>query len=163
MKSLEAEVLQLRTNEANLLQETRSLYEEIGQLKRLLTELGVQLPVSKADVAALAPVEHESTPLPSNSVVSIRQGSNGPQIHVGHSPAGTRNRNDGFILSANSPAGGLGRSFHHEDSQSSDATSQFQSRELYGILFKFSSPLITIKLPPEGCCHLLMPTNRHSL
>lgn len=113
-------------------------------------------------MAALAPVGHESTPLLSNSVVSIRHGRKGPQIHVGHSPAGTRNRNDGFILSANPPAGGLGRGFHQEDGQSSDATSQFQSRKLDGILFKFSGPLITIKLPPKGCCRLI-PTNRHSL
>lgn len=157
MKSLETEVLQLRTNEANLLQETRSLYAEIDQLKSVLTELGVQLPIVGASA------EYESTAFPTNSVVSIRQGSIGPQIHVGHSAADTRHRNDGFHLPANPPTGGAQRIFHREDSQTSDFTSSFQSRELKGTVFTSSRPLITTQLPLGGYCRLPMPTNRHSL
>lgn len=163
IKSLETEVLQLRTNEANLLQETRSLYGEIGQLKRLLTELGVQLPLEGANLAAPVPVDHESAAFPSNSVVSIRQGSKGPQIHVGHSAAGSRRRNDGFHLSANPPQGRVQRVFHKENSQATDVTSSFQSRKLQGILFTPSHLLITFQLPLRGCCHPPTPTDRHSL
>ncbi|OBT75018.1 hypothetical protein VF21_06324 [Pseudogymnoascus sp. 05NY08] len=133
IKSLETEVLQLRTNEANLLQETRSLYAEIDQLKGVLTELGVQLPI----VGASGLAEYDSTAFPSNSVVSIREGSIGPQIHVGHSAADTRHRGDGFHLSANPPTGGVQRIFHREDSQTSNVTSSRQSPASGGLL---SSP-----------------------
>ncbi|KFY40027.1 hypothetical protein V494_03693 [Pseudogymnoascus sp. VKM F-4513 (FW-928)] len=118
IKSLETEVLQLRTNEANLLQETKSLYGEIGQLRSLLTELGVDQPAINAHVAASAAAGNESTAPPTNSVVSIRQGTKGPQIHVDHSAANTRNFNDEFHLSTNNPVGG---------SQTSGTTSQIQS------------------------------------
>ncbi|KAF2846864.1 hypothetical protein T440DRAFT_471564 [Plenodomus tracheiphilus IPT5] len=39
--SLEAEVIQLRANEARILQETKALYAEVGFLKGLLTTAGV--------------------------------------------------------------------------------------------------------------------------
>ncbi|KFZ22827.1 hypothetical protein V502_02692 [Pseudogymnoascus sp. VKM F-4520 (FW-2644)] len=74
IKSLETEVLQLRTNEANLLQETSKLYAEIGQLRRLLTDLGVPLPLGTAGSSATTAVPrsavYEITESPSNSVVS---------------------------------------------------------------------------------------------
>ncbi|OBT60738.1 hypothetical protein VE03_09823 [Pseudogymnoascus sp. 23342-1-I1] len=156
IKSLETEVLQLRTNEANLLQETRSLYGEIDQLKKVLTELGVQLPLEGANAA---PVDHESAAFPSNSVVGIRQGSKGPQIHVGHSAVDRRRRNDGFHLSANPPADGIQHVFHEENGQASDVTSSFQSpssggvpssSNAYGSAQSVSSPESTAGLDMES-------------
>jgi hypothetical protein len=43
-KSLELEVVQLRANEAKILQETKRLYTELTALKRLLAENGIQVP-----------------------------------------------------------------------------------------------------------------------
>ncbi|KFX93652.1 hypothetical protein O988_06688 [Pseudogymnoascus sp. VKM F-3808] len=130
IKSLETEVLQLRTNEANLLQETRSLYGEIGQLKSLLAELGVQLPLEGANLAASSTAD---AAYPSNSVVSIRQGSKGPQIHVGHSAASSKRHNGRLHASASPPAGGPGYGFQNEDSQNSDSTSRLQSPASWGV------------------------------
>jgi hypothetical protein len=46
VKSLETEVVQLRANEARILNETKGLYAEITVLKRLLVENGIQVPTS---------------------------------------------------------------------------------------------------------------------
>lgn len=45
-KSLEQEVIQLRANEARILQETRTLYAELMAFKKLMTQHGVQLPAT---------------------------------------------------------------------------------------------------------------------
>ncbi|KFZ05951.1 hypothetical protein V501_07871 [Pseudogymnoascus sp. VKM F-4519 (FW-2642)] len=123
IKSLETEVLQLRTNEANLLQETSKLYAEIGQLRRLLTDLGVPLPL-----AVLRPEVYETTESPSNSVVSIRENGKGPQIHVNYAAADPSHHNEGFNLSLSPHTSSQRRTFRRETSQVSGASSGiFQS------------------------------------
>ncbi|OBT45141.1 hypothetical protein VE00_04298 [Pseudogymnoascus sp. WSF 3629] len=123
IKSLETEVLQLRTNEANLLQETSKLYAEIGQLRRLLTDLGVPLPL-----AVLRSAVYETAESPSNSVVSIRKNGKGPQIHVNYAAADPNHHNEGFNLSLSPPTSSQRRTFRRETSQVSGASSgRFQS------------------------------------
>jgi beta-xylosidase len=51
-KSLEQEVIQLRANEAKIMQETRKLYAELTALKNLMASNGIQAPTSfKNDIA----------------------------------------------------------------------------------------------------------------
>jgi hypothetical protein len=45
-KSLEQEVIQLRANEAKILQETRDLYTELTALKKLMAQHGIQMPIT---------------------------------------------------------------------------------------------------------------------
>jgi len=56
-KSLESEVVQLRANEARILQETRALYSEINALKNTLRQNGI--PVPNAGLQGLDNASHE--------------------------------------------------------------------------------------------------------
>lgn len=50
-KSLELEVIQLRANEAKIMQETKMLYAEITNLKSMLMRHGIEVPVSNISSA----------------------------------------------------------------------------------------------------------------
>lgn len=128
IKSLETEVLHLRTNEANLLQEAQGLYAEINQLRRLLTEHGVQLPPGNINAAA-DQANNEAAALVSNSVVSIVQGSKGPQIHIGSPKTDPGYSNNLLTLSSNS-RGGKRTNPRNEESHTSNASSGLQSRKI---------------------------------
>ncbi|KAF2177238.1 hypothetical protein K469DRAFT_697436 [Zopfia rhizophila CBS 207.26] len=72
IKSLENEVLQLRTNESKILQETRSLYAEIGRLKALLDQHGIPHGLPQGHpLQALPSQPSDSSSHPSVSSISI--------------------------------------------------------------------------------------------
>jgi hypothetical protein len=80
IKSLENEVLQLRTNEAKILQETRTLYSEIGRLKRILDQHGI--PYGGTSYAPSSQPS-DSSGAPSLSSVSILSNPHRQQqIHI---------------------------------------------------------------------------------
>jgi hypothetical protein len=60
-KSLEQEVIQLRANEAKILQETRKLYTELTAMKQLMASHGIQVPASFAQNYDIGPTSASST------------------------------------------------------------------------------------------------------
>ncbi|KAF4546158.1 uncharacterized protein LTHEOB_4155 [Lasiodiplodia theobromae] len=88
-KALEAEVLQLRSNEANLLRETKTLYEEIRRLNDVLRVNGIE-PTSTQSHATLKPPELEST-------VSIETYNTQKQLVI-RSPVADPQRKDRALL-----------------------------------------------------------------
>ncbi|KAF2465855.1 uncharacterized protein BDR25DRAFT_306370 [Lindgomyces ingoldianus] len=82
IKSLENEVLQLRTNEAKILQETRGLYTEVGRLKRILEHHGI--PYAASQDYSLPSQLSDSPNAPSLSSVSILSNPHQQQqLHIG--------------------------------------------------------------------------------
>ncbi|KAJ9301209.1 hypothetical protein DTO271G3_1344 [Paecilomyces variotii] len=105
VKSLEKEVLQLRTNEAELLQKTNSLNAEVTRLQRILAEN--RIPYESHIVEDLTTsVDNDFNPSFSHSMIILDQPQNGaPHIRVtkghasssneGHSHFGPEKRPDG--------------------------------------------------------------------
>ncbi|OCL14809.1 hypothetical protein AOQ84DRAFT_370950 [Glonium stellatum] len=107
IKSLETEVLQLRTNEAKILQETKTLYAEIVKLKNILSQHGIELP-PQADKLAPQPLE-ENTSF-ANSAISIRtNGYQKQQLHVQSTHSDSDRQGEDFILSDSSASNPPGR------------------------------------------------------
>ncbi|ORX97848.1 hypothetical protein BCR34DRAFT_607111 [Clohesyomyces aquaticus] len=87
IKQLENEVLQLRTNEAKILQENRTLYSEVGRLKKLLEHHGIPHATSQD-----YPPTSETSAAPIVSPVSIMSNPhNQQQLHI----CGTDSRGGG--------------------------------------------------------------------
>jgi hypothetical protein len=102
VKSLETEVLQLRTNEAKVMQETKNLYARINQLERKLAENGIEASPAHFDQGAFPSVEDDSPS--TNAVFSVRRNGKLDQIYVGGSASP-----DDFILSEGSSSAPNGR------------------------------------------------------
>ncbi|KAH7070059.1 hypothetical protein FB567DRAFT_218998 [Paraphoma chrysanthemicola] len=87
VKALEVEVVQLRANEARILQETRSLYATITDLKRRLVDNGIQFPsatvVIPSEVARGEEKEERSITLQ----IQEMERKKGKQIGVQRHPA----------------------------------------------------------------------------
>ncbi|KAK9318983.1 hypothetical protein V1517DRAFT_342150 [Lipomyces orientalis] len=95
IKTLETEVLQLRTNEGNLLQ-------EIGRLKRILTEHGIQLQ-SEVDSSIVYQAGDHYDNFSGNSVVSIvKSDSTGQQLQVREAGSDLASGSEGNFPSSNS-------------------------------------------------------------
>ncbi|KAF1997697.1 hypothetical protein P154DRAFT_524575 [Amniculicola lignicola CBS 123094] len=71
IKSLETEVLQLRTNESKILQETRNLYAEITRLKRILDHHGIRHGSQQAFDKPQQLLDSSSSAGPSSSSISV--------------------------------------------------------------------------------------------
>ena len=107
IKSLESEVLQLRTNEAKILQETRTLYTEIEKLKDIILQHGIELPPLN-DNSALQPLVKSTSS--ANSVISIRTNSyQMQQLHVQNTSSDSDQQAEDFVLSDSSGGDPLGR------------------------------------------------------
>ena len=100
IKSLESEVLQLRANEAKILQETKTLYTEIRKLKNIILQHGIELPPLNDNFAPQPLVESTSS---ANSVISIRTNSyQMQQLHVQNTSSDSDRQAEDFILSDSS-------------------------------------------------------------
>jgi len=94
-------------NEAKILQETKTLYTEIGKLKNIILQHGIELP----------PLNDNSTPQPlvestssANSVISIRTNSyQMQQLHVQNTGSDSDRQAEDFILSDSSGGDPPGR------------------------------------------------------
>lgn len=107
IKSLESEVLQLRTNEAKILQETKTLYTEIEKLKNIILQHGIELPPLN-DNSALQPLVESTSS--ANSVISIRTNSyQMQQLHVQNTSSDSDQQAEDFILSDSSGGDPPGR------------------------------------------------------
>jgi hypothetical protein len=73
IKSLESEVIQLRANEARILQETKALYSEVSALKRLLEHNGI--PIQSAGCQPHEDAQDECTSDDHQFNLSIRDAS----------------------------------------------------------------------------------------
>ena len=90
----------MRTNEAKILRETKTLYTEIEKLKSIILQHGIELP----------PLNDNSTPQPlvesmssANSVISIRMNSyQMQQLHVQNTSSDSDRQAEDFILSDSS-------------------------------------------------------------
>ncbi|KAF2263390.1 hypothetical protein CC78DRAFT_274092 [Lojkania enalia] len=79
IKSLENEVLQLRTNEAKIVQETKNLYTEISRLKKILDHHGISYEASQN----YSLPSHPSDISNPQSLVSVRPNPhNRQQLHI---------------------------------------------------------------------------------
>ena len=107
IKSLESEVLQLRTNEEKILQETKILYTEIEKLKNIILQHGIELPPLNDNSAPQPLVESTSS---ANSVISIRTNSyQMQQLHVQNTSSDSDQQAEDFILSDSSGGDPPGR------------------------------------------------------
>ncbi|KAK9329030.1 hypothetical protein V1520DRAFT_327733 [Lipomyces starkeyi] len=108
VKALEDEVLQLRTNEANILQEAKNLHAEIGRLKRILTEHGIELQ-SEVNSSTIYQDRDDYDISSGDSVISLRNNViTGQQLHVKEGSSDLASGDEGFFLSgssAGSPSG----------------------------------------------------------
>jgi regulator of replication initiation timing len=86
IKSLETEVLQLHTNESKILHETKSLYMEIGRLKRLLDQHGIAYDFSESYTVPFQFQDSSSQASPTEDFSSVSVVSNPgfhqPQLHL---------------------------------------------------------------------------------
>ncbi|KAF2499709.1 hypothetical protein BU16DRAFT_524164 [Lophium mytilinum] len=121
IKSLESEVLQLRTNETKIMQETMGLYKEIGRLQKLLAQNGIEASPSQYVQTALSSSGDE---VPTTTVLSVRRNRKLDQIHVGGSDSQTGAED--FFLSGDSSSAPNSRwknFFGKKQSQASDGGS----------------------------------------
>ena len=95
IKSLETEVLQLRTNEAKILQESRSLYNEIGRLKGLLEQHGIPHGNPSPSYPLIGQLSDSSGPpsVSSISILSTPHQFGQQQLHIG----GSRSSNEFYL------------------------------------------------------------------
>ncbi|KAF2116509.1 hypothetical protein BDV96DRAFT_572268 [Lophiotrema nucula] len=100
IKSLENEVLQLRTNEAKIVQETRNLYTEINRLKRLLDQHGILYGQAQGYSLPEQPLS-DSSSAPSLSSISVVSNprTHGQQLHIGGFGGSGPNTSNQFYLS----------------------------------------------------------------
>ncbi|KAK9428306.1 hypothetical protein V1505DRAFT_219832 [Lipomyces doorenjongii] len=102
VKALEDEVLQLRTNEAKILQEGKYLHAEIGRLKRILSEHGIQLQ-SEANGSPIYQDRDDYDISSGDSVISLRNNViTGQQLHVKEGSSDRASGDEGFFLSGSS-------------------------------------------------------------
>ncbi|KAF2740909.1 hypothetical protein EJ04DRAFT_518125 [Polyplosphaeria fusca] len=83
IKSLEGEVLQLRTNEAKILQETRNLHSEIGRLRSILDQNGIPHALPQGFVLPSHPPSESSGPPSLSSVSILSNPHQQQQLHIG--------------------------------------------------------------------------------
>ncbi|PSN63756.1 hypothetical protein BS50DRAFT_590771 [Corynespora cassiicola Philippines] len=90
IKSLENELLQLRTNEARILQETRGLYSELARLKRLLDMHGIKYGNSSEITPNNQPANLPSPPGASSIGILVNPHHHHQQLHMSNPqrPAG---------------------------------------------------------------------------
>ncbi|KAH7381419.1 hypothetical protein DE146DRAFT_670553 [Phaeosphaeria sp. MPI-PUGE-AT-0046c] len=111
-KSLETEVVQLRANEAKILQETKRLYTELTALKKIMTDHGLQVP-DLSHLLVSPPGSGAEETFDFN--LQISKGKNKQrQIRVGQSPSAQTNTSYSSPFSESS--------FRSPTSQTSDTT-----------------------------------------
>ncbi|OCK76870.1 hypothetical protein K432DRAFT_334922 [Lepidopterella palustris CBS 459.81] len=100
IKSLEYEVLQLRANEAKIMNETKSLYTEIGKLKGILTAHGIELPSNQINISDAYNTPFGDALPATNASVGIRQNARKEQqIHMLNAAGNAFQPGDDFFLS----------------------------------------------------------------
>ncbi|KAK9242887.1 hypothetical protein V1506DRAFT_555796 [Lipomyces tetrasporus] len=102
VKALETEVLQLRTNEANLLQKTKNLEAEIGRLKRIVTEHGIQLQSEVNSTMMYQARDHYDISSGISVVSIVKNHNTGQQLQVREGGSDLASGDEGNFLSSNS-------------------------------------------------------------
>ncbi|KAK9343953.1 hypothetical protein V1522DRAFT_437801 [Lipomyces starkeyi] len=106
VRALEDEVLQLRTNEANILQEAKNLHAEIGRLKSILTQHGIELQ-SEVNSSTIYQDRDDYDISSGHSVISLRNNViTGQQLHVKEGSSDLASGDEGFFLSGSSAGSG---------------------------------------------------------
>ncbi|KAF2454971.1 hypothetical protein BDY21DRAFT_308350, partial [Lineolata rhizophorae] len=100
IKSLEAEVVQLRASEANIRKQARHLYSELGFLKSILVQNGIPVPSSSEQIPEPDPGPYEPSS-DASFVLSVQEkGWTGKQLRAQR--AGSVQPEEGLLLSDSS-------------------------------------------------------------